>query len=469
MNRCWPLSTTLPVSGSTKDRARPPRCGRASRTRTRAPSSARSVAAARPANPPPTTIASGILPRPACMTGLTSDFAQRPGAQGDTELLQARHGDAPLEHPEIPPLDTSEELQVDGPHHLRGDETGAIGLRQEAGRAVKVAVGPFRLAPHEIEIARSALPAQKLRLAVTASGDFVQGQVDATARGVGLEVPEDVRELQGDPEIDGVGPAPAVAAAEDRQADQTHGRGHPEAIDPQLLEVPVACLPEVHRHTVEEVLERLPGDSEASDRRLEVPRHREHRRAAVAAGDLLAVHLEPLFRAVRIERPLVRQVVDRPAEGIDRLDAAFLLPGEEAEGVTEGRPGGGAATAGGSQRRARPRPAAARRHPASHRLHVRALPRMTRASAGPSLGRADSTSWPDASIRSRIRWPPSQISRSSQRNRPRTASHRERPGANSARVRATLSRMRARNASVARPDCRSDSVTPNRLSASSGR
>src|SRR5437899_10579129 len=153
MNRCWPLSTTLPVSGSTKDRARPPRWGLASRTRTRAPSSARRVAAARTANPPPTTIASGIFPKPACMTGLSSDFAERPGAQGDPELLQTRHGDTPLEHPEIPPLDTSEELQIDGPHHLRGDETRAIGLRQEAGRAVEVAVGPLSLAPHEIEVA----------------------------------------------------------------------------------------------------------------------------------------------------------------------------------------------------------------------------------------------------------------------------------------------------------------------------
>src|SRR2546428_6986574 len=165
MNKCWPLSTTLPVSGSTKDRARPPRWGLASRTRTRAPSSARSVAAARPANPPPTTTASGIFPKPASMTGLSSDFAQRPGAQGDPELLQARHGDAALEHPEIPPLDSCEELQVDRPHHLRSDETGAIGLRQEAGRAVEVPVGPLRLAPHEIQVARRAFTAQKLRLA----------------------------------------------------------------------------------------------------------------------------------------------------------------------------------------------------------------------------------------------------------------------------------------------------------------
>src|SRR5437773_6825829 len=264
MNRCCPLSTTLPVSGSTNDRARPPRWGRASRTTTRAPSSARSVAAARPANPPPTTIASGISPEPACMAELDPDFAERPGAQGDPKLLQTRHGDAALEHPELPPLDASEEFQIDGPHHLRGHKTRAIGLRQEAGCALEVPVGPFGLPPHEIQVGGCALPAQELRLAVTASGDLVERHVDATARGVSLGVPEDVRQLQGDPEIDRVGPASAVAAAEDRQADQADRRGHTETVDAQLIEVPVACLPEVHRHTVEEVLERLPRDVEAT-------------------------------------------------------------------------------------------------------------------------------------------------------------------------------------------------------------
>jgi hypothetical protein len=56
---CWPLSTIDPVTGSLQERARPPSWGRPSSTVTLAPASARAVAAASPANPPPTTTASG--------------------------------------------------------------------------------------------------------------------------------------------------------------------------------------------------------------------------------------------------------------------------------------------------------------------------------------------------------------------------------------------------------------------------
>src|SRR5258705_2519194 len=117
MNRCCPLSTTLPVSGSIQDRARPPRYGLASRTRTRAPSWTRSVAAASPAKPPPTTMTSGLFSATAAILG--ADLAQDPGAQRHAQLLQARYRDAAFEDPELPSFDPSQKFQVDGPHHLR--------------------------------------------------------------------------------------------------------------------------------------------------------------------------------------------------------------------------------------------------------------------------------------------------------------------------------------------------------------
>src|SRR5438093_3660778 len=160
MNRCCPLSMTLPVSGSIQERARPPRYGRASKRRTRAPFSARRVAAARPAKPPPTTMTSGLFAGSPCM--LRADLAQRPGAQRHTELLQARDRDAPLEHTELPAFDASEELQVDGPHDLRGQKTLSVGLRKEQGRSLEMKVGPGRLLPHEGEERRRAFPREKL-------------------------------------------------------------------------------------------------------------------------------------------------------------------------------------------------------------------------------------------------------------------------------------------------------------------
>src|SRR5256885_5088481 len=189
MNRCCPLSTTLPVSGSTKDRARPPRWGRASRTTTRAPSSARSVAAASPANPPPTTIASGILPGPASMAGLSPDLAERPGPQRHSELLQTWNGDATLEHPELPPLDAPEKLEVDRPHDFRRHETRAIGLRQEQGRAPEVVVRPLGLTSHEIQEGRRALAPQEPRLALAADGHPVRRPVNAAPPAIRLPSP----------------------------------------------------------------------------------------------------------------------------------------------------------------------------------------------------------------------------------------------------------------------------------------
>src|SRR3989441_156559 len=320
MNRCCPLSTTLPVSGSIQERARPPRWGRASRRRARAPFSARRVAAARPAKPPPTTMTSGLFPASPCI--LRTDLAERPRAERHAELLEARNRDAALEHPELPAFDASQQPQIDGPHDLCGQEALPVGFGKETGRALKVQMGPRRLPPHERQEGRRALPPEELRFAVSAGGDLVQRDVDSPAQGVHLEVTEDVRELQGDAEVDGIVAAAGVAASEDRQTDETDGRGDAAAVDAQLVEVAVARLPQVHRHPVEEILERLPRNIEAADADLKIPGHGEVRSAAVAAGDLLAGRVEADLRPRRIERSLVRPIVDDPAEGVHRPNSA---------------------------------------------------------------------------------------------------------------------------------------------------
>src|SRR2546426_351031 len=467
MNRCCPLSTTLPVSESIHERARPPRCGRASRRSVRAPFSARSVAAASPAKPPPTTMTSGFFPAPPGI--LRPDLAERPGAERHAELLEARDRDAALEHPELAAFDASQQPQIDGPHDLRSQETLPVGLGKEPGRALKVPVGTRRLPPHESQEGRRALPLEELRLAVTAGGDLVQRHVDSAAYGVRLEVAEDVRKLQGDAEVDGVVAAPYVAAPEDRQADETDGRGDAAAVDTQLVEVAVARLSQVHRDPVEEILERLPRNVVAADTGLKVAGHGEVGRAAVAAGNLLAIRVEIELRPRRVERSLVRQIVDDPAERVHGQNPAPLVLRQKAEGVMEGRSRGGARAA---RRRSGPDArcdVASRTRLGSHLPHTTALPRTTRASRAPSFGRCFRTSKRCVSMRSRIRCPPSQVNRSSQRKRPRTASHSDRPAASSSRVSATRSRIRERKLSLVRPATRSSSVTPKRRRASSGR
>src|SRR5256712_4711312 len=255
---------------------------------------------------------SGFFPAPPGI--LRPDLAERPGAERHAELLEARDRDAALEHPELAAFDASQQPQIDGPHDLRSQEALPVGLGKESGRALKVPVGPRRLPPHESQEGRRALPLEELRLAVSARGDLVERHVDSPAQGVRLEVAEDVRELQGDAEVDGIVAAPYVAASEDRQADETDGRGDAAAVDAQLVEVPVARPPQVHRHPVEEILERLPRNIEAADAGLKVAGHGEAGRAAVAAGDLLPVRFETELRPRRVDRSLVRPIVDHPAE-----------------------------------------------------------------------------------------------------------------------------------------------------------
>src|SRR2546427_219896 len=68
-------------------------------------------------------------------------------------------------------------------------------------------------------------------------------------------------------------------------------------------------------------------------------------RGAVAAGNLLAMRVETELRPPRVERSLVRQIVDDPAERVHRQNPAPLVLRQKAEGVMEGRSRGGARAA----------------------------------------------------------------------------------------------------------------------------
>ena len=202
-------------------------------------------------------------------------------------------------------------------------------------------MGPVGLIPHQgHEGGRAGAPQQLLR-SVPEARHLGERQVDPAARGIGLEIAQDVRELQGDPEIDRVIPAAGVATAENRQTDQSDGGGDPPAVDAQLLEGLVTRDRQIHLDPGQEFLQRLPGDAEPPHAGLQIARHGERRPPAVAQFDLLAIQAQPRGHPPGIDRPLVRQVVDDPAERVHRLDAALLLGRQKPEGIMKGRPGGG--------------------------------------------------------------------------------------------------------------------------------
>src|SRR5207249_3320067 len=139
-------------------------------------------------------------------------------------------------------------------------------------------------------------------------------EVDTTAERVLGHVAQDVRQLEGEPELDRVLARGGVPVAEDLDAHEPHGAGHSIAV---LLEVTlpglVAIPLEIHLDTLDDRVEMLARDREALDRVGERDRDRVAGPAAVEGIQLLAPAREDPARVLR--RPgLVGDVVGGAAE-----------------------------------------------------------------------------------------------------------------------------------------------------------
>ena len=90
-----------------------------------------------------------------------------------------------------------------------------------------------------------------------AAAQILERQVDAAAREIVLDVAQDVGQLQRDAEVQRVVARPVAPAAEDPDADQADRRGDAPAVLEQVVERLVPRRVEIHRHAVDDVLERL--------------------------------------------------------------------------------------------------------------------------------------------------------------------------------------------------------------------
>ena len=204
------------------------------------------------------------------------------------------------------------------------------------GAVVRVrAVG---LEAHQPDERRRVPPAGELVLRVPEPPDLVERQVDAAPLGVRAEVAHDVRQLERDAQVDRVVPGPGVRVAEDLDAGQTDRPRHPVAVLVQLLERGVAPLVDVHLDAVEDRLEVLALDGKGPDHLGEMLGDRLRRAAVVRAAELEPPLRQDAALLARGRRPLVDGVVDRPAEGIERVDRVPLPLRQEQERVVEVRP-----------------------------------------------------------------------------------------------------------------------------------
>src|SRR5664279_428978 len=140
---CWPLSSTLPWK--TTSRARPPGAAAISNSVTRAPARVASTAAARPAQPAPTTATlSGALTR-AGRRSLPAPV----GAHRDPELPDRRQRDALVQDGEIVGLDLAQEAAIAVGHHQARLLRRAVRLAEQGERLVVGAVRALGLEAHQ--------------------------------------------------------------------------------------------------------------------------------------------------------------------------------------------------------------------------------------------------------------------------------------------------------------------------------
>src|SRR5204863_8413163 len=115
---------------------------------------------------------------------------------------------------------------------------------------------------------------------------------DPPALQVRAQVAQDVREVEGDPQILRVGSAALLLVAEDAQADQPHDRGDTVAVSPELLERGVALVRQVHLDAGEKLLQVGAREAESLEMRAKGARGGLLRLSLVAGRDLAAPHLD---------------------------------------------------------------------------------------------------------------------------------------------------------------------------------
>jgi hypothetical protein len=139
------------------------------------------------------------------------------------ELFEARKSESFLEDGKILLLESVEDFPVNGLHDAGGEEGFEVHLRRDGcGEACARAGG---LVVHEGQKARAGACGENLFLGDTKLLKGIQRQINPPLAGVFAHIPQDICELQGVAELDGIALAFGGAAAEDFNGNKTNGAG----------------------------------------------------------------------------------------------------------------------------------------------------------------------------------------------------------------------------------------------------
>src|SRR5581483_3579012 len=269
---CWPLSGGGEGSPSRSGSVctAPPSVGRASWSVTSCPASTSSSAADRPARPPPTTAA--LIP---------GEPSSQETPRGEPGLAASGEARRAAEDVEAGALDAVERGRVEQRERADAGGAAAVEVVEQRQPVLEVRPRPRRLVRHQRLPGRAHAPGGDVGLGDAVRGELVLREVDAAELPVLGDVAHDVDQLERDPERLR---ALRLVGAVDGHAGDADGAGDAAAVLDEPVEVVVAAPVEVHQPAVDQVVERLRRDREASPRVRERDPHRGAGRARGGAG-----------------------------------------------------------------------------------------------------------------------------------------------------------------------------------------
>ena len=262
---------------------------------------------------------------------------REPFARGDRHAPRLRQAQRRSALREAAPLERVEQLAVDRAHRLRGAQPAAQLRRQ---RALRLRIARARARGVEREQARERLARSacaRSDSARDAAGLAVLArEVDAPGRGVLADVAQHVGELDRDAQVHGVVAHARAAQPAHAAHEQADRRRDAVAVVLELGERLDLGAAQIDLDPREQVEEAVLGQMEAVHRVAERDPDRMARLAAVGVDELLVPALEQ-HRAVAAQRGIVGDVVDEPAERVDRVQRAALRAREHPERREEAR------------------------------------------------------------------------------------------------------------------------------------
>src|SRR6266511_1213902 len=170
------------------------------------------------------------------------------------------------------------------------------------------------------------LPARQVALRVTEQPQVLLWQIDAPARGVLFQIAQDVSQLQGDAEVDGVILRAQASISEDLYAHQPRDRGDAVAVLMKLVEGLISVAQQVHLAAVDHLLEILFRHRETFEDAPQLDRDGHGRFARIEVIKLFtpSVQFNPRLSicvgraaGARFLHDVVNNVVNRAAEGVN--------------------------------------------------------------------------------------------------------------------------------------------------------